>query len=154
MKVALFALTFLIAATAARADEDDILLADGAGHDITAASCAICHSLDYIPMNAPVMNRATWEKTVQKMITRFGAPIDEAAAREILDYLATHYHEQSITNRRLCSGPSAGPPPGEGLRCAAQTGDWRSQSLTNTVRAWLKRPAPVESAGRARSSVG
>jgi cytochrome c5 len=94
VKVASLALAFLLAAHAAQADEPDVQLADGAGRDLTAASCAICHSLDYIPMNAPVMkNRAAWEKTVQKMITRFGAPIDEAGAREILDYLSRHYHE-------------------------------------------------------------
>jgi sulfite dehydrogenase (cytochrome) subunit B len=93
VKVASLALAFLLAAHAAQADEPDVQLVDGAGRDLTAASCAICHSLDYIPMNAPVMNRATWEKTVQKMIARFGAPIDAAGAREILDYLSTHYHE-------------------------------------------------------------
>jgi cytochrome c5 len=75
VKVASLALAFLLAAHAAQADEPDVQLADGAGRDLTAASCAICHSLDYIPMNAPVIkSRAAWEKTVQKMITRFGAP--------------------------------------------------------------------------------
>ena len=58
------------------------------GHE---RDCAICHSLDYIPMNAPVMDRTAWEKTLQKMITRFGAPIDEASARDILDYLSAQY---------------------------------------------------------------
>jgi sulfite dehydrogenase (cytochrome) subunit B len=78
---------------AAHAGEESIRLIDGVGRDPTAAHCAICHSLDYIEMNAPVMNRAGWEKTVQKMIARFGAPIDEAAARDILDYLTAHYSE-------------------------------------------------------------
>ena len=73
------------------AGEESIRLVDGAGRDVTSASCAICHSLDYIPMNAPVMNRAAWEKTVRKMIDRFGAPIDDGAAREILDYLSVNY---------------------------------------------------------------
>jgi cytochrome c5 len=78
---------------ASHSGEESIRLMDGAGRDSTAAHCAICHSLDYIGMNAPVMNRAAWEKTVQKMIARFGAPIDEAAARDILDYLSAHYSE-------------------------------------------------------------
>jgi hypothetical protein len=87
----LLALAGLVGSGAASAGEESIQLLDGAGRDSTSARCAICHSLDYIPMNAPVMDRAAWEKTVQKMITRFGAPIDEAAARDILDYLSTHY---------------------------------------------------------------
>jgi sulfite dehydrogenase (cytochrome) subunit B len=73
------------------AGEESIRLVDAMGRDTTSAHCAVCHSLDYIPMNAPLMDRTAWEKTVQKMIGRFGAPIDEAAARDILDYLATHY---------------------------------------------------------------
>jgi sulfite dehydrogenase (cytochrome) subunit B len=75
----------------ALAGEESIRLTDGPGREATSSSCAICHSLDYIPMNGPVMNRGSWEKTLQKMIGRFGAPIDDAAAREILDYLSANY---------------------------------------------------------------
>ena len=75
----------------ASADEDSINLRDGGGRDLTAARCAICHSLDYIPNNAPVMDRSTWQKTVQKMRERFGAPITDQEAQQILDYLAGSY---------------------------------------------------------------
>ncbi len=71
--------------------EECVRLIAGKGQDVTAASCVVCHSLDYIPMNGPIMNCASWEKTVQKMIGRFGAPIDETAARDILEYLSTNY---------------------------------------------------------------
>lgn len=63
----------------------------GPGHDLTVGRCVICHSLDYIPANAPAMNRAAWQKTVQKMRERFGAPITDAEAQQILDYLASDY---------------------------------------------------------------
>jgi len=89
----LMTLTCLSAQRVALAGEESIRLVDGAGRDVASANCAVCHSLDYIQMNSAVMNRASWEKTVQKMIGRFGAPIDEAAAREILDYLSAHYSE-------------------------------------------------------------
>jgi sulfite dehydrogenase (cytochrome) subunit B len=89
--LALLALACLPAAHIANAGEESIKLVDGTGRDSTSSHCAICHSLDYIQMNAPLMDRAAWEKTVQKMITRFGAPIDEGAARNILDYLSAHY---------------------------------------------------------------
>jgi cytochrome c5 len=76
---------------AAAAGEEAIELTDAPGREITAASCAICHSLDYLPMNAPVMNRAAWEKSIHKMVDRFGAPINAENLQVILDYLALHY---------------------------------------------------------------
>jgi mono/diheme cytochrome c family protein len=73
------------------ADEDSIHLRDGSGRDLTAGRCAICHSLDYIEGNAPVQDRAGWQKTIQKMRDKFGAPITDEEARQILDYLAGSY---------------------------------------------------------------
>ena len=73
------------------AGEESIHLLEGAGQDLTATSCATCHSLDYIPMNAPVMNRASWEKTVHKMIDKFGAPIRPEDVDQIVAYLSEHY---------------------------------------------------------------
>jgi hypothetical protein len=79
------------ACTLVWADEDSIRLRDGAGRDLTAARCAICHSLDYIPNNAPVMDRGGWQKSLQKMRDRFGAPLTDQEAQQILDYLAGSY---------------------------------------------------------------
>jgi sulfite dehydrogenase (cytochrome) subunit B len=76
------------------ADESSIQLTDGRGRDLTVARCAVCHSLDYVPMNAPVMDRATWQKTVQKMRERFGAPITDDEASQILDYLSEYYADR------------------------------------------------------------
>ncbi len=66
-------------------------LKNAAGGDLTATRCVICHSLDYIQMNAAVMDRPGWEKSIRKMIDRFGAPVTEEEAREILEYLSTNY---------------------------------------------------------------
>ena len=66
-------------------------LADGTGRELTVGRCIICHSLEYIPSNAPAMNRAGWDKAIQKMRDRFGAPITDEESREILDYLAANY---------------------------------------------------------------
>ena len=71
--------------------EGSIQLTDGPGRTATMARCPICHSLDYIPMNAPVMDRATWQKTIQKMRERFGAPMTDEEAAQVLDYLSEHY---------------------------------------------------------------
>jgi hypothetical protein len=73
------------------AEEETIHLIDAPGRDLTTRSCVTCHSLDYIPMNAPVMSRASWEKTIRKMVDKFGAPINQDDADQILSYLAEHY---------------------------------------------------------------
>jgi hypothetical protein len=73
------------------AGEESIKLIDAPGRDATMTGCATCHSLDYIPMNAPVMDRARWEKTLAKMVDKFGAPISQENAQAILDYLDRNY---------------------------------------------------------------
>ena len=70
-------------------------LKDGSGRDLTTGRCVICHSLEYIPSNAPAMNRTGWQKTIQKMKDRFGAPITDAEAKQILDYLDGAYSGKS-----------------------------------------------------------
>jgi mono/diheme cytochrome c family protein len=77
------------------ADEESVQLRDGTARDLTAGRCAICHSLDYIPNNAPVMDRAGWQKSIQKMRDRFGAPLTDQEAQQILDYLAGSYAGKS-----------------------------------------------------------
>jgi hypothetical protein len=42
-------------------------------------------------MNAPVMSRGMWEKTIHKMIDKFGAPIRPEDVEQILAYLTAHY---------------------------------------------------------------
>ena len=70
-------------------------LRDGAGRDLTVGRCIICHSIEYIPSNAPVMNRSAWQKSIQKMREKFGAPITDEEAQQILDYLAANYSGKS-----------------------------------------------------------
>jgi sulfite dehydrogenase (cytochrome) subunit B len=71
--------------------EETIRLTDAPGHDMVASRCVTCHSLDYITMNAPVLDRAGWERTIRKMIDRFGAPVTDEEYQQILDYLAGNY---------------------------------------------------------------
>jgi cytochrome c5 len=88
---ALLAAAAVSAATAARAGEDALVLHDAPGRDLIAVHCVLCHSADYIAMNAPVMTRARWEASVKKMIEKLGAPIPAADAAAIVDYLSRHY---------------------------------------------------------------
>ncbi len=75
--------------------EEAIRLKDGPGRDLTTGRCILCHSLEYIPSNAPAMNRAAWQKTLQKMKDRFGAPLTDDEAKQILDYLDGSYSGKS-----------------------------------------------------------
>ena len=81
----------LIAAAPALAQESQLRLRDGPGRQLVEANCVMCHSLDYIPMNSPFLDRKGWEASVNKMIKVMGAPIAEADAQKITDYLAGHY---------------------------------------------------------------
>ena len=93
--VAVSAALGVAAASAAAAGEESLTLHEGSARALTAGRCAICHSLDYIPNNAPVMDRSGWQKTIQKMRERFGAPISDQEAQQILDYLAGNYAGKS-----------------------------------------------------------
>ena len=73
------------------AAERAIALKEGPGAQQVIASCNSCHSLDYIPMNSPFLDRAGWEAEVTKMVKAYGAPISSEDAKAIGDYLATHY---------------------------------------------------------------
>jgi mono/diheme cytochrome c family protein len=76
---------------AASAQENPVALRTGAGLDAVMDNCAACHSLDYIPMNSPFLTADGWSAEVGKMIKAFGAPIKDADAKVIVDYLAKHY---------------------------------------------------------------
>jgi mono/diheme cytochrome c family protein len=75
----------------ARAGEKPVELKRDAGVDTVEANCAACHSLDYVQMNSPFPSAALWDAEVAKMIKVFGAPIDEADAKIITDYLKKNY---------------------------------------------------------------
>ena len=83
----LAALAFLIAAPALA---DDIKLKPGAGLDKLEANCQACHTLAYIPMNS-FLKAAGWDAEVAKMRGPYGAPIDDADAKAIADYLKANY---------------------------------------------------------------
>jgi mono/diheme cytochrome c family protein len=78
-------------AVPAFADEASVALTKAPGLDKVASNCGTCHSLDYIQMNSPFMNAATWDAEVTKMIKAFGAPISDADAEAIRAYLKANY---------------------------------------------------------------
>jgi hypothetical protein len=91
MRTVVVVLAAGLMATTALADEQVINLKKAPGVEKVEGNCAACHSLAYIPMNSPYLTAAQWEAEVNKMISVMGAPIDDADARAIKDYLAENY---------------------------------------------------------------
>ena len=81
----------LLIAAPALAQEPTIELKKAPGLDKVETNCAVCHSLDYIRMNSPFPDAALWDAEVTKMIKVYGAPISDADAAAIADYLKHNY---------------------------------------------------------------
>ena len=91
MKIWIAVMPLALAATIVVAAEQRVELKPGPGRDKVEANCVACHSLDYIVGNSPFMNRQVWDAEVTKMIKAFGAPISDADAKVIVDYLVANY---------------------------------------------------------------
>ena len=91
MRIRLVAVFAALLAAPAIADEQPIMLKQAPGVDKVEGNCAACHSLDYIEMNSPFLDAAGWDAEVSKMIKAFAAPIPDADAKAIADYLKANY---------------------------------------------------------------
>jgi mono/diheme cytochrome c family protein len=67
------------------------VLKPGAGVEVAQNNCLACHSVDYIAMQPPKKGKAFWDAEVTKMNKTYHAPIDEADAKAISNYLAQTY---------------------------------------------------------------
>ncbi len=81
----------LMAVLPVLAREAPVPLKDAPGRATVENICSGCHSLDYIRINAPFMNRQAWTASVTKMVQAFGAPIQQPDQAAIVDYLAANY---------------------------------------------------------------
>jgi mono/diheme cytochrome c family protein len=97
--VAVVALIVLGAPIVSSAAENSITLPDdhpygalkpGPGMEAAQRNCLPCHSTDYIQMQ-PRGDLKQWDGVVTKMIKVFGAPISDADAKAIAEYLAKEY---------------------------------------------------------------
>jgi len=91
MKTLLIVIALGLAAGMVAAQERRIELKDAPGRAQVEANCGSCHSLDYIVLNSPFLDKAGWDASVTKMIRVFGAPISADDAKVIADYLAANY---------------------------------------------------------------
>jgi hypothetical protein len=88
---AVLAAAVFVTCGGAAADETKIQMKDAPETPTLVANCSGCHSLDYIQMNSRFMKRAGWEAEVKKMVAVMGAPVNEADAAKLVDYLAREY---------------------------------------------------------------
>ena len=95
MRTIAIALFSAALALPAAAQEKPVELKKAPGLEKVESHCSGCHSLDYIVMNSPFPNAAVWEAEVTKMIRAFGAPIGDADAKIIIDYLKANYGSQN-----------------------------------------------------------
>ena len=63
----------------------------GPSLDVVQNNCTACHSADYISTQPRGLNKDFWQAEVTKMIKVYGAPIEDADAGKIVDYLAATY---------------------------------------------------------------
>ena len=89
----LFAIGWLLGAlvSPSMAQEQFVPIKPGAGQEQTQSRCAICHSLDYIRTNSAFLSADGWKAELGKMRAVFGAPIGDADADAILQYLIANY---------------------------------------------------------------
>ena len=99
MKTLLAGLLGVLLVTAASAQDKRITLppdhaygslTSAPGSEVTQTQCQFCHSTDYIVMQ-PRGDAKQGEGVVTKMIKVFGAPLSEADARAVTEYLTSTY---------------------------------------------------------------
>jgi sulfite dehydrogenase (cytochrome) subunit B len=71
--------------------EETLTLRPGPGVETAQNNCLTCHSVDSISTQPPNRGKAFWEAEVSKMIKAYHAPINDADAKAIVDYLAKTY---------------------------------------------------------------
>jgi mono/diheme cytochrome c family protein len=67
--------------------DGDRLFPGGVDADAINDNCLGCHSAGMV-LNQPSFPKAVWEAEIQKMITTYRAPIDQADVARIVAYLA------------------------------------------------------------------
>jgi len=70
--------------------EETAAFKPGPNLEVVQNNCTACHSADYVNTQprGPEFKKDFWQAEVTKMIKVFGAPIDDADAARIVDYLA------------------------------------------------------------------
>lgn len=77
------------------------------GYTIALQKCGICHSADYINLQAPHMSLTQWTAEMTKMQHAYGAPIDEAEIMLLGIYLTITYGDATTVKAADATAPIA-----------------------------------------------
>ncbi|MCD6734371.1 MAG: cytochrome c [Burkholderiaceae bacterium] len=91
MKRTLIAAALAACCATAWGGEAQFKLKDAPGVQQVYTNCMSCHSVDYIQLNSPFLDRKGWEGEVAKMIKAYGAPVKADDVPAIVDYLSSNY---------------------------------------------------------------
>jgi mono/diheme cytochrome c family protein len=80
----------VIAADEWKLPPEATVLKSGAGREVVLGQCLLCHSADYVTSQPP-MARAAWAASVEKMRSKYAAPIPTNSVNVLVDYLTTQY---------------------------------------------------------------
>ena len=80
----------LIAADEWKLPPEQTVLKPGVGRELVLGQCLLCHSADYVTTQPP-MARAAWVASVEKMRSRYAAPVPTNSASVLVDYLTAQY---------------------------------------------------------------
>lgn len=72
--------------------DDPVELPAGPGRDAVIENCTACHSPSTM-LQQPKVSKEKWESIVGKMKKLYKAPVDDAAAAQVVDYMM---HVQSL----------------------------------------------------------
>lgn len=69
---------------------EKMVLKPGKGREAVIGQCTLCHSVDYLTTQPP-LTRAGWTASVDKMRSKYGAPIPTNSIPALVDYLVGQY---------------------------------------------------------------
>ena len=82
-----------VVAGSGKLPEETATLKPGPNREVAQNNCTGCHSADYIGTQPQSIKprKDFWQTEVTKMIKAYGAPVDDADAKAIAEYLAKNY---------------------------------------------------------------
>lgn len=86
---------FLVAGSVNPADvwklpSESTVLKPGKGREVVLGQCVVCHSVDYVTTQPP-LPRAAWVASIEKMRSKYGAPVPTNSVVVLADYLTEQY---------------------------------------------------------------
>jgi cytochrome c551/c552 len=145
--ILLFSVVTLVSMTIAQAEVVKIELPletatykAGPGSDIANAQCLSCHSVEYVTLQ-PSLPRTYWKGAVDKMITKYAAPVPSEQIEQLVNYLAKTYGTDGTNTAAqavaitaaVTASPSQGTATADAKNLAIQQGCFNCHQVGNKM---------------------